>query len=59
MGASLIAAPAVSVCCGFDENTGLPLAMQIAGRAFDEAAVLRAAHAYQQATGWTDERPPL
>ncbi len=52
-------APAISLCCGFDEKLGMPLAMQIAGRAFDEAAVLRAAHAYQQATGWTDERPPL
>ncbi len=52
-------APAISVCCGFDEKLGLPLAMQIAGRAFDEAAVLRAAYAYQQATGWTDRQPPL
>jgi aspartyl-tRNA(Asn)/glutamyl-tRNA(Gln) amidotransferase subunit A len=33
--------------------------MQIAGRAFDEATVLRVAHAYEHATGWRGQRPSL
>jgi len=40
----------ISVPCGFSE--GLPVGMQILGRAFDEATILRAAHAYEQATPW-------
>ena len=49
--------PAVSVPCGFSAD-GLPLAFQIGGRAFDDAQVLRAAHAYQGATDWHARRPP-
>jgi len=48
--------PAVAVPCGFS-STGLPLSLQIAGRPFEEATVLRAAHAYQQATEWHRRRP--
>jgi Asp-tRNA(Asn)/Glu-tRNA(Gln) amidotransferase A subunit family amidase len=33
--------------------------LQLAGRAFDEATVLSAADAYQQATAWHLEQPPL
>lgn len=40
--------PAVSVPCG-STDAGLPIGFQIAGRPFDEATVLRAAHAYEQA----------
>jgi aspartyl-tRNA(Asn)/glutamyl-tRNA(Gln) amidotransferase subunit A len=47
--------PAVSIPCGFASN-GLPLGMQIAGRAFDEATVLRAAHAYEQDARWFERR---
>ena len=50
--------PAVSVPCGFDES-GLPIGLQLAGRAFDDATVLRAAHAYEQATDWGQQRPPV
>ena len=50
--------PAVSVPCGFD-SSGLPIGMQLAGRAFDEATVLRVAYAYEQATDWHTRRPPL
>jgi aspartyl-tRNA(Asn)/glutamyl-tRNA(Gln) amidotransferase subunit A len=50
--------PAISVPTGFSKD-GIPLAMQIAGRAFDEATVYRIAHAYCDATGWTERRPPL
>jgi aspartyl-tRNA(Asn)/glutamyl-tRNA(Gln) amidotransferase subunit A len=56
--ASLAGLPAVSVRCGFTAS-GLPIGLQIIGRAFDEPAVLRAAHAYERATGWLGRRPPL
>jgi aspartyl-tRNA(Asn)/glutamyl-tRNA(Gln) amidotransferase subunit A len=40
--------PAISVPCG-TTSAGMPIGFQIAGRPFDEATVLRAAHAYEQA----------
>ena len=46
----------LSVPCGFDAN-GLPIGLQIMGAAFDEATVLRVAHAYEQATGWHNQTP--
>src|SRR5881392_1566915 len=50
--------PAMSVCCGFTD-AGLPLSFQIVGKRFEDATVLRAAHAYEQATPWRDLRPNL
>jgi aspartyl-tRNA(Asn)/glutamyl-tRNA(Gln) amidotransferase subunit A len=50
--------PALSVCSGFSAD-GLPFSLQIAGRLFDEPTVLRAGHAYEQATPWRDRRPVL
>ena len=50
--------PAVSVPCGFTAN-GLPLGIQFLGPAFDEAGILRLAHAYEQATDWRDRHPRL
>jgi len=47
--------PAISVPCGFTSD-GLPIGMQIAGRAFDESTVLRAAHAYEQDARWFERR---
>ena len=47
--------PAVSVPCGF--AGGLPVGLQFAGGPFDDARVLRAAHAYEQATDWHTRRP--
>jgi amidase len=38
---------------------GVPVGFQIVGHAFDEAAILAAGHAYQQATDWHLKRPPL
>ena len=57
---SLSGNPALSILCGFtsEGEGGLPLAMQIAGRPFDEATVLRVAHAYEQATDWNKRVPP-
>jgi aspartyl-tRNA(Asn)/glutamyl-tRNA(Gln) amidotransferase subunit A len=50
--------PALSVCNGFDSR-GLPYSLQIVGRLFDEATVLRAGNAYEKATPWRDRRPAL
>jgi aspartyl-tRNA(Asn)/glutamyl-tRNA(Gln) amidotransferase subunit A len=49
--------PALAVPCGFSAS-GLPLSLQLAGRPFDEATVLRAGHAYEQATEWHRRRAP-
>lgn len=50
--------PAIAVRNGFSA-TGLPLGMQLIGRAFEEAILLRVADAYERATGWDRRRPPL
>ena len=50
--------PAISIPCGFS-SAGLPVGLQLAGRPFDEVTVLRAAHAYEQATDWHTRRPPI
>ncbi len=50
--------PALATCIGFSAS-GLPLSMQLAGRPFDDATVLRAGHAYEQATPWRERRPTL
>lgn len=50
--------PALSVCTGFNE-AGLPLAMQIAARAFNETTLLRVGHAYETATAHRNRRPDL
>jgi aspartyl-tRNA(Asn)/glutamyl-tRNA(Gln) amidotransferase subunit A len=55
---SLAGLPGLSLPCGFDES-GLPIGLQIMGGAFDEATVLRAAHAYESATGWHKQRPRM
>jgi aspartyl-tRNA(Asn)/glutamyl-tRNA(Gln) amidotransferase subunit A len=43
--------PALSAPCGFSREN-LPIGMQIVGRPFDEALILRLAHHYQQVTDW-------
>ncbi len=50
--------PAIAVRAGFS-TAGLPIGLQMAGRQFDEATLLRAAHRYEQASGWLDRRPPI
>ena len=58
---SLTGTTAMSILCGFSSegDGGLPLAMQIAGRPFNEATVLRVGHAYEQATPWHNRLPPV
>ena len=55
---NLAGLPGLSVRCGFS-LAGLPIGLQFIGRPFDEATLLRAAHAYEQATRWQARRPPL
>jgi aspartyl-tRNA(Asn)/glutamyl-tRNA(Gln) amidotransferase subunit A len=51
-------APALALRGGFGEN-GLPVGIQIAGRPFEDELVLRAGHAYEQATEWGKKRAPV
>jgi len=50
--------PAISVPCGFTQ-AGLPVGMQIAGKAFDEPGVIQAAYTYQQHARWYEQRPNI
>jgi aspartyl-tRNA(Asn)/glutamyl-tRNA(Gln) amidotransferase subunit A len=55
---NITGSPALALPCGFSAS-GLPLSLQLAGRPFDEATVLRVGHAYEQATRWHTRRPPV
>ncbi|GAA3606974.1 amidase [Nonomuraea rosea] len=55
---SVLHAPAASVPAGFTED-GLPVGVQIVGRPFEDARVLRVARAFEQATEYGLRRPPL
>jgi len=50
--------PAASICCGFTRK-GLPVGLQLVGRMFDDHTVMRSAFAYEQATNWRRQHPPL
>jgi len=50
--------PAISVNCGIDPN-GLPIGLQIAGRPFAEARILKVADAYQRDTDFHNRIPPV
>ena len=55
---NLAGVPAISLPCGLDQE-GLPIGMQVIGKHFDEATILRVAHAYEQQTEWHKKRPAL
>lgn len=55
---NFLGVPAISVPCGFS-GEGLPIGLQLAGRWWNEEAVLRAAHAHETATDWHKRRPRL
>jgi aspartyl-tRNA(Asn)/glutamyl-tRNA(Gln) amidotransferase subunit A len=50
--------PALTVPCGFT-TAGLPIALQIVGKLFDEVTVLRVGHTYETHTSWHERRPPV
>jgi len=55
---NLAGVPVLTVPCGLDSK-GLPIGLQIFGRAFDEASVLLVGHAYEQVSGWNHRRPDI
>jgi aspartyl-tRNA(Asn)/glutamyl-tRNA(Gln) amidotransferase subunit A len=68
--ANLAGLPAISVPCGFTQpgaqklgdelssEGGLPIGLQLMGRRFDEATLLRVADAYERDTEWSKQPPP-
>jgi aspartyl-tRNA(Asn)/glutamyl-tRNA(Gln) amidotransferase subunit A len=55
---NLAGLPAVALPCGFSKS-GLPIGLQLIGRAFEEETILRAAHAYEQSTQWRTKKPSI
>ena len=53
---NLAGLPAIAIPCGFSQG-GLPIGLQLIGRPFEEEVILRAAHAYEQATNWQAKKP--
>jgi aspartyl-tRNA(Asn)/glutamyl-tRNA(Gln) amidotransferase subunit A len=56
--ANLAGLPAISIPCGFTAEQ-LPIGLQLTGRMFDEATLLRVADAYERDTEWSKRHPPL
>lgn len=54
---NLAGLPGISIPCGMTD--GLPVGLQFIGKAWDEAALLRISHAYEQSTDWHTQKPPL
>jgi len=55
--ANLAGLPALSLPCGL--SRGLPVGLQLVGRAFDEETLLSAGAAYQSRTGHHEAKPPV
>ena len=55
--ANMAGIPGIAVPCGFAD--GLPVSLQVLGRSFDEATVLRVADAYERSEAWTERRPSV
>ncbi|MGI6605014.1 MAG: Asp-tRNA(Asn)/Glu-tRNA(Gln) amidotransferase subunit GatA [Firmicutes bacterium] len=55
--ANLAGIPGMSIQAGFSQ--GLPIGLQLLGRAFDEGTLFKVAYAYEQSTGHSKKRPPL
>ena len=55
---NLTSQPSISVPCGFD-SAGLPIGLMLTGRKWSDPLVLRAGHAYEQATEWHKRSPEL
>jgi aspartyl-tRNA(Asn)/glutamyl-tRNA(Gln) amidotransferase subunit A len=50
--------PGITLCSGFGTG-GLPVGLQLVAKPWQEPALLAAAHAYEQATGWRKRRPAM
>jgi aspartyl-tRNA(Asn)/glutamyl-tRNA(Gln) amidotransferase subunit A len=48
--------PAISIPCGLDSR-GLPIGLQIIGKAFDEETILRVAYAFESNTPYHNQKP--
>ncbi len=55
---NLAGLPGLSLPCGLDAEK-MPIGLQIIGKHFDEATMLKVAHAYEQSTAWHKEKPKL
>ncbi|MHB1133284.1 MAG: amidase [Chloroflexota bacterium] len=55
---NLAGLPALSLPCGFDRQ-GLPIGMQLIGRAFDESTLITMGDAYEKTTEWHLRQPPV
>src|SRR5262249_50414773 len=55
---NLTGQPALSLPCGFTA-ANLPVGLQLVRRPFDEALLLRVAHAYEGETKWYERTPPV
>lgn len=55
---NLAGVPGISVPCGFTPDN-LPIGMQLIGKHFDEATILKVAYAYEQSTEWHKRKPQL
>jgi aspartyl-tRNA(Asn)/glutamyl-tRNA(Gln) amidotransferase subunit A len=49
----------ISLPCGFTASPKLPIGLQLLGKPFGEAMLLKVAHAYEQSTAWHKEKPAL
>jgi aspartyl-tRNA(Asn)/glutamyl-tRNA(Gln) amidotransferase subunit A len=55
---NLAGVPGISIPCGFTSDK-LPVGLQIIGKHFDEASILKVSYAYEQATDWHKRKPSL
>lgn len=55
---NLAGVPSITFPCGI-AAVGMPIGVQLVGPHLSEGALLKAAHAYQQATDWHTRRPPI
>ena len=56
---NLAGIPGLSLTCGFTRSPKLPIGLQLLGKPFGEETLFQIAHAYEQATPWHTDRPPL
>ena len=58
LSANLAGIPGLSVPCGFSRD-GLPIGLQILGKHFDEASIMKVAYSFEQATDFHKRKPVL